>query len=175
MWSAKKIGLAVVCVVLLLLFGGCAPGTDAVCLSYQSSAARAEVRGRYNGAEFGATLELAAQNGTAARDVTVSYTSPRGLEGIVIKRREGVITLTFGDLTLPGDVFSEMAAPADAFMLTAAVSSANVVTDADGTQRTVVTLTDGSEVTLDPQSGFPLAIRTGGTELEILVYEPERN
>ena len=179
--KSKKCGLAhgrraaaLLLAALAILLSGCAPPVGTVCLSYQNTAARAEVKVRRGGAEYGAVVELCAPQGEAARDMRIKFTSPEALKGISVERSMGALILRYGDLVLPGDAFADMTVAADAFMLTSPVSLAGVIKADDGTPRTLVTLADGSEVVIDPQSGFPLSIKLEDAELEILVFEPQR-
>ncbi len=172
--SRWVVGRACLLLAALLLAGCSPPPAGADFLAYQTKSSRAELSGELNGVEFSALVELSPlpEDGSA-REFRLEYTAPDELRGIVLMSREGVTTLSFEGLELPGGVFSDLCKPADAFALSADVISAEAKKSEDGTALTQLVLSDGSSVTVDSESGYPVGITTSGLTLRVVWFEPE--
>ena len=160
----RKIALLLV-LAMLPLFSACTDETGKDLLWYQSAAA--EVTGTYESTAgtWKLTLSLAAMRPDGTRDLTVRYTAPAELAGMVFRLRDGEISAVYDTLEIP---ISEEAgkgffAPAELFALDGAkVQSIDrgageethirivdgdaaweVITDAEGIPKRITAAADG--------------------------------
>ena len=120
----RVLPLFLLCAVLLC---ACAVEEEAR-LGYRERAFSCRLEGVLDGVAFDATLSVGAPVDGRTRDFTLCFSSPNGLAGIVLERREGHLLATCDGLSLEGERFVGWVQIAELFCLEGEICEMGVTT-----------------------------------------------
>lgn len=143
-------------------------------LVYRRAGFVCEAHGVLNKVEFTALIRVEAEDG-AVRSMRVEYTSPATIAGLCAERTSGGVTVTCGELSVPGEGFSAILWPCEAFIPGDGVNILSLTkSKQEGDTVTEVALSDGYRILLDSASEFPKCIFFESNSLYIDWFEPLR-
>ena len=134
----KKIFLCILFFIIIGFSLSCGE-TSRDPLFYQRGAFESEIEIQKNGIRIGATLS-ASESG----DVSLVLTSPSSVAGTEIKRKDGALSVTRGELSFDLSDASAFFAAAELFMLEGEVASAEIC-ELDGVRYTKLLVLSGGE------------------------------
>ena len=90
------------CIVVSLLFGGCAPAAEDYFAPFAGDF-EAEFAGEFRGMEIAAVICMQAGNAEGVREATLTFYAPQALAGTVLTRDAyGNLQLTSGEVSISG-------------------------------------------------------------------------
>ena len=176
MEKLKSILVSLSALLLVLPLGGC-KGRARLPYDYLSASFRVGLRwtvGTVTVLAEGTAAPASAEG--ALWDIDLTLTSPESLCGIRIIRREGALSLTYGDLMLREESFSALLDAVEPLLWSSPVEGLCRDTlsglDVLYGRRYSGDGADFIEVYFDPRTGYPLLLRHGQTELTVIEFQP---
>jgi hypothetical protein len=160
-----RIGILLLCAVLLLTFLGCAPEKGDYFLPFRGEFT-AQIAGKWQSLDFEAELAASAPDESGARVMTLTFYAPATLSGTVVKREAtGEMSLAVDDLSLGlcEAATARYGALLDLFPITGEI---HTVTKENGNTRL-----DGAGFSLlFAPDGTPLAVENAVASVEIKAW-----
>ena len=156
--------LLLVVVLMSSWAAGCAPARSG--MTYASEGGHGEVRGKMNGVEFCAAVEI----GEGGEQLRVEYLSPPSLCGLTLTARGEVCEVKLGDVFFTcetSDVVGFLR-PITAFLPTEEASTVQKEGD-----NTVLTFPTGGVLILSP-AGEPISLSRNDIEMHVVWWERGR-
>ena len=161
-----------------ILFISCAANNPAPTLSYQDKAFRAHIRWQTGDLSVTAFFSSIPSTSEEDKTVTLEISAPPTLEGISIRKKNGILQTKLGDLTVDSTYADRLFAVSELFDIEATVSK-SAVCEIDGREFNHIEATSASgqnyTLYLYPESGLPRRIcsTVNGQDcvLDILSFE----